>query len=123
MKLPPNKRMQRGVRRHETEKKCMTRRSHVICRYSIFPLLLIVLLPATQASDALDVGFREISFQSAGDRLVGTLTSPIGRSAVAGVLIIPGSVRSTATASQGFSCDVACIPAVAERLSEGDSPC
>jgi len=98
----------------------MTRRSHFIYRYSTFPLLLSLLLTATQSSGALDVGSREISFQSAEYRLVGTLTSPIGRHAVAGVLIIPGSGPVDRDGLSRIA--PAMLPAYrqwAERLSDG----
>ena len=80
-----------NVGRHETANKDMLCLGRVIYGYSTLPLLLSLLLPASQSSGALAVGSREVSFQSAGFRLVGTLTNPIGQPAVADVLIIPGS--------------------------------
>jgi len=118
--MKPRSAAYRHVGRRETEDKCMTPHGHSIYRLSALTLVLGLLFLAGQTSGALDVGSREISFHSAGYRLVGTLTSPIGRPAAAGVLIIPGSgpvdrdgLARTASAM---------VPAYrqwAERLSEG----
>lgn len=55
-------------------------------------LLLSGLLPASAyAAGAAALESREVSFQSAGYRLTGTLSSPARGTALAGFLIIPGS--------------------------------
>lgn len=64
----------------------------VVKRASPAVLLSVSLLFAVgQPGRAAEVQSRETSFQSAGYHLKGTLTGPVGRSPVAGVLIIPGS--------------------------------
>ncbi len=64
----------------------------VVKRASLAVLLSVSLLFAVgQAARAAELESRDTSFQSAGYRLKGTLTGPVGRSPVAGVLIIPGS--------------------------------
>lgn len=83
-------------------------------------LLSVSLLFAVgQAASAAGVESRETSFQSAGYLLKGTLTGPVGRSAVAGVLIIPGSGPVD---RDGTSKIAPSLPPVyrqwAERLSE-----
>ena len=65
---------------------------HTVKHASWAALLSVSLLFAVGSSArAAEVESRETSFDSAGYRLTGTLTGPVGRSAVAGVLIIPGS--------------------------------
>jgi len=82
-------------------------------------LFVALLLSAGQSSGASGVETRETSFQSAGYRLLGTLTSPAHRPAFASVLIIPGSGP---TDRNGVSRSTPSTPQVyrlwAERLSE-----
>jgi len=54
-------------------------------------LLLLSACLTPNPPDVVPVGAREVSFESAGYRLTGTLSSPGGRPARAGILIIPGS--------------------------------
>jgi pimeloyl-ACP methyl ester carboxylesterase len=58
---------------------------------STVPLSVVLLFAVGQPASVAGVESHETSFQSAGYRLKGTLTGPIGQTAVAGVLIIPGS--------------------------------
>lgn len=67
-------------------------RRHVVKRASPAVLLSVGLLFAIgQAARAAELEWREMSFQSVGYSLKGTLSGPVGRAAAAGVLIIPGS--------------------------------
>jgi uncharacterized protein len=98
----------------------MTRHSRLIYRYSTLPLVLGLLMPANPSTGASAVDSHQISFQSAGYHLVGTLTSPTGRPPVAGVLIIPGSGPVD---RDGLSRAAPAMPPVyrqwAQRLGEG----
>jgi poly(3-hydroxybutyrate) depolymerase len=92
----------------------------VVKRASPAVLLSVSLLFAVgQPARAAELESRETSFQSAGYRLKGTLTGPVGRSPVAGVLIIPGSGPVD---RDGASRIAPSLPPVyrqwAERLSE-----
>jgi len=92
----------------------------VVKRGSPAVLLSVSLLFAVgQPANAAGVESRETSFQSAGYRLKGTLTGPVGRSPAGGVLIIPGSGPVD---RDGASRIAPSLPPVyrqwAERLSE-----
>jgi len=82
-------------------------------------VVLSLLLSAGRLHGASGVESREVSFESGGYRLVGTLTSPAGSPASASVLIIPGSGP---TDRNGVSRAIPSAPPVyrvwAERLSE-----
>ncbi|MCU1376715.1 MAG: alpha/beta fold hydrolase [Actinomycetia bacterium] len=91
----------------------------ISCAYFTVLPFLALLLSAGQSCGASGVESREIAFQSAGYRLLGTLTSPAHRAAFASVLIMPGSGP---TDRNGVSRFTPSAPQVyrlwAERLSE-----
>jgi pimeloyl-ACP methyl ester carboxylesterase len=80
---------------------------------------LSLLFAVGTPAHAAEVESRETSFQSAGYRLKGTLTGPVGRAPAAGVLIIPGSGPVDRDGASRFAPS---LPPVyrqwAERLSE-----
>ncbi len=83
-------------------------------------LLLTLAIGVGRSARAADLEFREVSFQSSGYRLFGTVSVPVGKNVVAGIVIIPGSGPVD---RDGASRATPSMPAVyrqwAERLGAG----